>query len=79
MKTFSILIAASAFATAASAQDAVIENDSALADDGTVVVDRPVAPRVYGLTALRPIDCGTFHYWNGERCADARYDPPVTR
>ncbi len=73
MRTLAILIAACAFGAAASAQDV-----AAVADDGTVVVDRPVAPRVYGWTTLRPIDCGTFHYWNGERCADARFDPPVT-
>jgi hypothetical protein len=71
MKLFAILIAASAFATGAIAQDAA--TDAAIADDG-VVVDQPA-----GFTVLRPIDCGTFHYWNGERCADARYDPPVAR
>ncbi len=78
MKRIAILIATCAFTAAASAQDAVIENDAALADDDTVIVDQPAA-RVYGYTAIRPIDCGTFHYWNGERCADARYDPPATR
>ena len=35
--------------------------------------------RVYGWSAeaLRPANCGTFKYWNGDYCADARYDPPV--
>ena len=23
--------------------------------------------------------CGQFHYWNGERCADARDEPPALR
>ena len=41
-------------------------------DDGVVL-----APRVYGWSyEMRPEDCGTFKYWNGEYCADARYEPP---
>lgn len=36
-----------------------------------------IGPRVYGYTyELRPEDCGTFKYWNGEYCADARFEPP---
>jgi hypothetical protein len=36
-----------------------------------------VGPRVYGYTyELRPEDYGTFKYWNGEYCADARFEPP---
>ena len=35
-----------------------------------------VGPRVYGWSLIRPANCGTFKYWNGEYCADARYDPP---
>ena len=23
-----------------------------------------------------PANCGEYHYWNGEYCADARYNPP---
>lgn len=34
------------------------------------------SPPVYGWVYSRPVDCGTFRYWNGERCADARFDPP---
>jgi len=34
-------------------------------------------PPVYGWIApLRPSNCGKYRYWNGERCADARVDPP---
>ncbi|MCC7254208.1 hypothetical protein [Hyphomicrobium sp.] len=40
-------------------------------EDGIVV-----GPRVYGWTVLQPANCGTFKYWNGEYCADARYDLP---
>jgi hypothetical protein len=48
--------------------------------------ERPVAPparvagpRVYGwysAASPRVADCGEYHYWDGERCLDARYDPP---
>jgi hypothetical protein len=45
-----------------------------------VVPAPPVAvyePPVYGWIApLRPASCGKYRYWNGERCADARDDPP---
>jgi hypothetical protein len=87
LKSLGILISTCALlasATAASAQEVIIENDAAvveeplIVDDGDIaVIERPAAPRVYGWTALRPIDCGTFRYWNGVRCADARFDPPV--
>lgn len=34
-------------------------------------------PPVYGWIAPpRPSSCGKYRYWDGERCADARYDPP---
>ena len=40
----------------------------------------PVAvyePPVYGwISPPRPSNCGKYRYWNGERCADARFDPP---
>jgi hypothetical protein len=34
-------------------------------------------PPVYGWIAPpRPASCGKYRYWNGERCADARREPP---
>jgi hypothetical protein len=34
-------------------------------------------PPVYGwISPPRPASCGKYRYWNGEYCADARYDPP---
>ena len=34
-------------------------------------------PPVYGWRAPpRPANCGQSRYWNGEYCADARYQPP---
>jgi hypothetical protein len=36
-------------------------------------------PPVYGwISPPRPATCGKYRYWNGEYCADARYDPPYT-
>lgn len=36
-------------------------------------------PPVYGWIAPpRPASCGKYRYWNGEYCADARFDPPYT-
>jgi hypothetical protein len=37
---------------------------------------RREGPRVYGWREWRPENCGTFKYWNGEYCADAREPPP---
>ena len=28
------------------------------------------------LIVVRPASCGKYRYWNGERCVDARYQPP---
>lgn len=28
------------------------------------------------LVPIRPASCGQYRYWDGERCADARYEPP---
>jgi hypothetical protein len=74
-------LAAIGFATVAHAQDVIIEGDApvveqAPADETLILQERAPGPRVYGW-AMRPADCGTFHYWNGERCADARNKPPV--
>ena len=53
-------------------QQAIDDADDIGPDDGVIV-----GPRVYGYTyELRPEDCGTFKYWNGEYCADARFEPP---
>jgi hypothetical protein len=44
------------------------------------------APRVYryrsdssAVVPVRPVSCGEFRYWNGERCVDARVIPPDIR
>jgi hypothetical protein len=74
-------LAAIGFATVAHAQDVFIEGDAPVVEqvpaEETLILQEPApTPRVYGWT-MRPADCGTFRYWNGERCADARSEPPV--
>jgi hypothetical protein len=76
-----VALAAIGVASVAQAQDVVIEGDvpvveQAPADDAVIVRETAPGPRVYGWT-LRPADCGTFRYWDGVRCADARDEPPI--
>ena len=63
-------------ASIAHAQDVIIEDDATVVEQAPADETVVVPPRVYGWT-MRPADCGTFRYWNGERCADARTEPPV--
>jgi hypothetical protein len=74
-------LAAIGVASVAHAQDVIIEGNApvveqAPADETVILQERAPTPRVYGWM-MRPADCGTFRYWNGERCADARSEPPV--
>jgi hypothetical protein len=61
--------------------DAYVEAP-AIVDEPAVVEEGPagegivVGPRVYGWSEIRPANCGTFKYWNGDACVDARFDPP---
>ena len=34
------------------------------------------APAIIVLSPPRPLSCGEYHYWNGDRCVDARYNKP---
>ena len=82
--TLKLIVAAFAtmgLATFAHAQDVVVEGDApvveqAPAADSVIIRENAPGPRVYGWM-MRPADCGTFRYWNGVRCADARNEPPV--
>lgn len=71
-------------AGAASAQVAVQSEDSYYDDDrGPSVVYRDndddaepdfrVRTYEYSLRPPGPNGCGTYHFWNGARCVDARY------
>jgi hypothetical protein len=53
----------------ASAAEYVVEDDDA-------VISTQDNSRVYGWTSERPLDCGAYHYWDGEECVDARATPP---
>ena len=33
-------------------------------------------PSVVAIVPVRPVSCGEYHYWDGERCVDARYNNP---
>ena len=72
-------------ALAARAADTIITDDGEeivlrerTVDTDAVIVDEPSRARVYGWTSERPLDCGAFHYWDGEGCVDARRVPPDT-
>jgi hypothetical protein len=53
--------------------DAEVEVDVEAGGDVDVEVDAPV---VIVLPPPRPLSCGEYRYWNGERCVDARYHTP---
>lgn len=66
-------------AGAAFADEYVVENSEGVvveSDDSHVVTHD--GRRVYGWTSERPLDCGAYHYWDGEDCVDARAVPPDT-
>jgi hypothetical protein len=33
-------------------------------------------PPVIAIVPVRPVSCGEYRYWDGERCVDARYNNP---
>lgn len=33
-------------------------------------------PPVIAIVPVRPVSCGEYRYWDGERCVDARYNKP---
>ena len=82
MKLVIACLASVTFVSIVHAQEVIVEGDAPVVeqapnDEAVIIQDTNPAPRVYGWT-LRPADCGTFRYWNGERCADARNEPPVS-
>lgn len=56
------------------ADTVVVDPDANLTDGNSVrVIDKRRAPAVYGWS--RRNGCGTFHFWDGEKCVDARAKP----
>jgi len=33
-------------------------------------------PPIIAIVPVRPVSCGEYRYWDGERCVDARYNNP---
>jgi len=33
-------------------------------------------PPIVAIVPVRPVSCGEYRYWDGERCVDARYNNP---
>lgn len=81
------MIASAAFLSVAtlgalptSAAEYVVDNDDTVVveNDDSDLATRD-GSRVYGWTSEPPLDCGAYHYWDGEDCVDARAVPPDTR
>lgn len=53
--------------------DAGVDVDVEAGGDVDAEVDAPV---VIVLPPPRPLSCGEYHYWNGDRCVDSRYNKP---
>jgi hypothetical protein len=82
MKVLIAFLAMLASVAVASAKEVYVESDAGyvaapyeVGSDAIIILEERVGPRVYGWTSA-PADCGTFKYWNGEYCADARFEPP---
>ncbi|HEX9752467.1 MAG TPA: hypothetical protein VGA46_03325 [Methyloceanibacter sp.] len=61
--------------------DVVIPDvDVDVAPDVDVDVTAPAVitenPPIIAIVPVRPVSCGEFRYWDGERCVDARYNNP---
>jgi hypothetical protein len=70
-----IIVSAAFLAAATFALPASAAPEYVIDDDDTVNSTQDDT-RVYGWTSERPLDCGAYHYWDGEECVDARAVPP---
>ena len=53
--------------------NAIVNGDA----DADVDVPAPALnPPIVAIVPVRPVSCGEYHYWDGERCVDARYHNP---
>ncbi len=66
------------------APDGVIVDDGYVAaaatdddDADEVAVESAPVARVYGWSYGRPLNCGTYMYWDGDNCVDARFVEPA--
>jgi hypothetical protein len=65
MRTSTKLVITCAAALLSLSGAAAVAQEVILDDDYPAAIDE-----------LRPADCGTFYYWDGEACVDARLNPP---
>jgi hypothetical protein len=53
----------------------VVLPDAAADVDVDVTVPGETPP-IIAIVPVRPVSCGQYKYWDGERCVDARYNNP---
>lgn len=49
--------------------------DAVVVEGPPLIVERPPVIVVPMMPPPRPLSCGQYKFWNGERCVDARYNP----
>jgi hypothetical protein len=56
--------------------DVVVPDAQVNIDVDAGVTVRGETPPVIAIVPVRPVSCGEYRYWDGERCVDARYNSP---
>lgn len=57
--------------------NAIINEDAAADVDVDADAGPPALnPPIIAIVPVRPVSCGEYRYWDGERCVDARYNNP---
>jgi len=54
----------------------VVVPDADVGVDVTAPDAATLNPPIVAIVPVRPVSCGQYHYWDGERCVDARYNNP---
>jgi hypothetical protein len=69
--------------TLAHCEDLIVEDPGPAAAADAPPKSKPVrdatAPAVYGWSAVRPVDCAAFSFWDGQRCVDTRTEASPAR
>jgi hypothetical protein len=86
-RPFLVSAACTALATSASSlarsEDLIVEDPGPAAASDAPTDSKPIqhgtSPAVYGWSAVRPVDCGAFSFWDGQRCVDTKTDPRPAR
>ena len=56
--------------------DIVVPEGDVDADVDADVAAPVLNPPIIAIVPVRPVSCGEYRYWDGERCVDARYHNP---